>query len=164
MKSYFSVQFFKRLLYLWLCSLLFTSTLVSCGYLNAHRNEETECQFYTESFREIECGILKVPEKRGMEDGPMIELHLTIIRSNDPEKAPDPLLMLHGCPSLGIYPEYDGLLALHSGQNASNPDLYRQFDPGAPHLAVIINSCSKFTHSSIKKEQGVIKYGKETLR
>ncbi|MCJ7658675.1 MAG: hypothetical protein MUO67_05960 [Anaerolineales bacterium] len=28
----------------------------------------------------------------------MIELHLTIIRSNDPEKAPDPLLVLHGGP------------------------------------------------------------------
>jgi hypothetical protein len=144
--------------------LLFTSILASCSSFNTPTYEQKECQFYTESFREIECGILKIPEDRGLEEGSMIELHFTIIRSNYPEKAPDPLLVLHGCPSLGVYPEYDGLLALHPGQNAADPDLYRQFDPGTPHLTVIINSCSKFIHSSIKKEQGVIKYGKETLR
>lgn len=72
--------------------------LVSCTYLNAPRYEEAECQFYADTTREIECGILKVPEDRGQEDGPMIELHFAILRSSFEDTAPDPIIALSGGP------------------------------------------------------------------
>lgn len=97
-KFFFSVQSIQRNLITILFVVLFASALVSCSNLNAPRYEETECQFYTESSIEIECGILKVPEDRDQEDSPMIELHFAILRSSNPDKAPDPVVFLQGGP------------------------------------------------------------------
>ena len=97
-KSSHYLQVVHRNLLLVFCVLFFAGTLAACTRLNAPRYEETDCPFSTDSSREIECGILMVPEDRSQEDGPMIELHFAIIRSRDPDKLPDPVVTLQGGP------------------------------------------------------------------
>ena len=92
--SYFSCQVIQRILITAFSVVLFTSMLTSCSIMNAPRYEETECQFFTESSREIECGILTVPEDRGKDDSPIIELHFAVVRSTNPDKAPYPVFVL----------------------------------------------------------------------
>jgi pimeloyl-ACP methyl ester carboxylesterase len=60
--------------------------------------EEAECQFHVPAGMDIECGYLSVPEDRGQEDSPAIQLHVAIIHSIDPDPAPDPVVILHGGP------------------------------------------------------------------
>lgn len=46
----------------------------------------------------VECGWLTVPEEHANPDGPTIRLAVAIIKSADPNPAPDPLVMLQGGP------------------------------------------------------------------
>jgi pimeloyl-ACP methyl ester carboxylesterase len=92
------VQVVHRKLLLVVYVLFFAGMLAACERLNAPRYEETECPFSTDSSHKIECGILKVPEDRSQEEGPMIELHFAIIHSRDPDKLPDPVVALQGGP------------------------------------------------------------------
>ncbi|MGQ9889980.1 MAG: alpha/beta hydrolase [Aggregatilineales bacterium] len=46
----------------------------------------------------VECGYLVVPEDRAKPGSPAIRLALAIFRSNNPDKAPDPLVYLEGGP------------------------------------------------------------------
>ncbi|MGQ0603269.1 MAG: alpha/beta fold hydrolase, partial [Anaerolineales bacterium] len=46
----------------------------------------------------FECGWLIVPEEHANPDGPIIRLAVVIVRADDPNPAPDPLVMLQGGP------------------------------------------------------------------
>lgn len=46
----------------------------------------------------VECGWLTVPEEHANPDGPTIRLAVAIVKSADPNPAPDPLVLLQGGP------------------------------------------------------------------
>ena len=99
-RSDLSMHLSHQILLTALIIVVIAGTLGSCSYLNAPNYEETECQLFTESSREIECGVLQVPEDRSKEDGPMVELHFAIARSRNPDKEKDPLVALQGGPGM----------------------------------------------------------------
>ena len=47
---------------------------------------------------DVECGYLTVPEQHARPDGPTIQLAVAIVKSHDPNRRPDPLVMLQGGP------------------------------------------------------------------
>lgn len=62
------------------------------------RFEPDACLFPTPEAYTVECGYLVVPEDRANPDSPEIKLALAVFRSNNPDKAPDPLVYLEGGP------------------------------------------------------------------
>ena len=61
------------------------------------RFEKVDCEFPKFSgMGRIECGFLSVPEDRGQPGGPLIKLHVAIVRSSSPQPASDPVVYLHG--------------------------------------------------------------------
>jgi len=74
---------------------LLVSPLTGC---TPSKFKPAECQFEVPSGVEIDCGNLSVPEDRGQEDSPMIQLHVAIIRTQNPNPAPDPIVILQGGP------------------------------------------------------------------
>ena len=52
--------------------------------------------------QKVECGTMVVEETRGAKNGKTVELPVVIVRSSDPNKKPDPVIMLHGGPGGGI--------------------------------------------------------------
>jgi pimeloyl-ACP methyl ester carboxylesterase len=57
-----------------------------------------ECQFKVPLTLNIECGYLPVPEDRLREDSPVIQVSFAIVHSENPNPAPDPIVILHGGP------------------------------------------------------------------
>ncbi len=62
------------------------------------RFEPDACLLPTPEAYTVECGYLVVPEDRANPDSPAIRLALAIFRSNNPDKASDPLVYLEGGP------------------------------------------------------------------
>lgn len=62
------------------------------------RFEPDACLFQTPEAYTVECGYLVVPEDRANPDSPEIKLAVAVFRSNNPDKAPDPLVYLEGGP------------------------------------------------------------------
>lgn len=57
----------------------------------------------------VDCGWLIVPEEHARPDGPTLRLAVVIIRTQDPNPAPDPLVMLQGGPggsSIDVFLSY----------------------------------------------------------
>ena len=48
--------------------LFLVAALAACSAFNQPRYEVSECQFFTESSREFDCGYILVPEDRSQED------------------------------------------------------------------------------------------------
>jgi pimeloyl-ACP methyl ester carboxylesterase len=80
----------------------------------APRFETTDCPFTTFSGNQIECGWLIVPEDHATPDGATIQLAVAILRSKNPQKAPDPLVYLAGGPG-GAFVATAPLLTLRFG-------------------------------------------------
>jgi len=57
------------------------------------RFEPTDCMFG--DVKGVDCGYLYVPEDRSQAQGPEIRLAVAIIRTSNPNPAPDPVLVLH---------------------------------------------------------------------
>jgi pimeloyl-ACP methyl ester carboxylesterase len=78
------------------------------------RFEPARCMFdlpdgFTEG-QNIDCGYLIVPKFHEDPGGPVIRLAVAIIRSADPNPAPDPLVMLQGGPGGSAIDTYTSLL------------------------------------------------------
>lgn len=58
----------------------------------------------------VECGYITVPEEYANPDGPTIQLAVAILRSSDPNKKPDPLVMLQGGPGGSTIDTYTQIL------------------------------------------------------
>ena len=54
------------------------------------RFEPGECRFRRPAWPDVECGDLLVPENRDQEEGPIIRLHVAILRSKAEQPEPDP--------------------------------------------------------------------------
>lgn len=66
--------------------------------------EPSECPFRDyeiPSDEQVDCGYLLVPEDRSLAGSTMIRLAVAIIRTHNPDPAPDPLLFLNGGPGIG---------------------------------------------------------------
>jgi pimeloyl-ACP methyl ester carboxylesterase len=85
----------KRFLLASALVLLLFSPLAGC---TPSTFKKSDCQFDAPSNIPIECGFLSVPEDRSQEDSPMIQLHVAIVRTQNPHPAPDPIIILHGGP------------------------------------------------------------------
>jgi pimeloyl-ACP methyl ester carboxylesterase len=59
---------------------------------------------------EVDCGYLTVPEQYENPDGPTIQLAVAILHSMDPNKLPDPLVMLQGGPGGSTIDTYTQIL------------------------------------------------------
>lgn len=59
---------------------------------------------------QVDCGYLTVPEQYAVPDGPTIRLAVAILRSQDPDKRPDPLVMLQGGPGGSTIDTYTQIL------------------------------------------------------
>ncbi|MBE0697670.1 MAG: alpha/beta fold hydrolase, partial [Anaerolineaceae bacterium] len=59
---------------------------------------------------QVDCGYLTVPEQYENPDGPTIRLAVAILRSQDPNKQPDPLVMLQGGPGGSTIDTYTQIL------------------------------------------------------
>ena len=99
------VQFFCRLMVI---GIILTSFIHSHRYtapLHAQTNTftPTDCTFDLTldlfvDYELLECGFVTVPENHNNPSGPTIDLGVAIIKSTDPNPAPDPLFMLQGGP------------------------------------------------------------------
>jgi len=58
--------------------------------------EPGECRFEVPAGETVECGDLVVPEDRSQPDGRTIRLHVAIVKSHNPNPAPDPVIDLSG--------------------------------------------------------------------
>jgi pimeloyl-ACP methyl ester carboxylesterase len=61
---------------------------------------------------QVDCGYLTVPEQYEKPDGPTIDLGVVILRSQDPNKQPDPLVMLQGGPGGSTIDTYTQILPM----------------------------------------------------
>lgn len=99
--------------HIWAAAALLTFAILACGPLDASflsddafeqeiaagsAFEPTACPFDYPASYTIECGYLYVPENRSTPASREIELAVAIIRSPNPDKAPDPLIYLAGGP------------------------------------------------------------------
>lgn len=89
------------------------------------RFEPDACLFPLPEAHEVECGYLVVPEDRANPDSPQIRLAVAVFRSNNPDKAPDPLIYLEGGPG-------------GSALKASAPAFEQVFAPYARYRDVIL--------------------------
>ena len=89
----------KRLPLLVMAIFLPAIFLYGCTPLNKPAEfEEAKCQFEYLGEDEIQCGYLSVPEDRSRRDSPTIRLHVAIVKPQEPEPAPDPVVILNGGP------------------------------------------------------------------
>ncbi|MEZ4511469.1 MAG: alpha/beta fold hydrolase [Chloroflexota bacterium] len=58
----------------------------------------TDCPFAADTDREVDCGILVVPENRTLADSPTIELAIGILRAASSDPLRDPVVFLTGGP------------------------------------------------------------------
>lgn len=72
--------------------------------------------------QQVDCGYLTVPEQYAAPDGPTIQLAVAILRSQDPDKQPDPLVMLQGGPGGSTIDTYTQILPT-SGRFPANRDV-----------------------------------------
>jgi len=63
-----------------------------------------------EEGKQVDCGYLTVPEQYENPDGPTIQLAVAILRSQDPNKRSDPLVMLQGGPGGSTIDTYTQIL------------------------------------------------------
>ena len=75
--------------------ILFAFILAGCKS-SGYKYKETECAFSVPNGMDIECGYLSVPEDRSQKNSPMIQLHVAIVRTENPK--PDPVVVLQGGP------------------------------------------------------------------
>lgn len=89
-----------RLRTLLLCGLLLTAATAAAAQDSAGtpRFEPGACLFQLPASYEVECGFLVVRENRADPASAEIRLAVALFRSNNPEKAPDPLIYLEGGP------------------------------------------------------------------
>lgn len=83
---------------IWLLALtlaLLAAPLAGCKGSNFKKGE---CPFDVPEGWNIECGTLTVPEDRSREDSPRIQIQVAIIKTDNPNPAPDPVLYLDGGP------------------------------------------------------------------
>jgi pimeloyl-ACP methyl ester carboxylesterase len=76
------------------------------------RFERADCMFG--DIKGVDCGYLYVPEDRSQSGGPQLQLAVAIIRSSNPNPAPDPVLILFswlGGPGAHILVTIDGLMS-----------------------------------------------------
>jgi pimeloyl-ACP methyl ester carboxylesterase len=97
--------------------ILVIGILLSCGP-STPRFETIECEFNTFSRRDIECGILTVPEDRTRADSPLIQLHFAIFKSKNDKSVNDPIVILVGGPGANALDMVDHLASLF--ENARN--------------------------------------------
>jgi pimeloyl-ACP methyl ester carboxylesterase len=71
---------------------------VSFTQKTANLFTSTDCPFTNPGGYQIDCGYLSVPEDHAAPEGKQIRLAMAIARSPNPNKAPDPILYLHGGP------------------------------------------------------------------
>ncbi len=81
-----------------LCGLLLTGAAAAQDGEGTPRFEPAACLFGLPDGYEVECGFLVVPEDRADPASPEIRVAVAVFHSNNPEKAPDPLLYLEGGP------------------------------------------------------------------
>jgi pimeloyl-ACP methyl ester carboxylesterase len=74
--------------------------LLSFGLIQANAAEfrPIDCPFNQPGSYAIECGYVTVPADHTVPDGATIQLAVAVIHSNNPDKAPDPVLYLEGGP------------------------------------------------------------------
>lgn len=60
--------------------------------------------------QDVECGYVTVPERHSNPDGPTIRLAVAILKSRDPNPAPDPLFLAQGGPGGSTIDTYTQLL------------------------------------------------------
>src|SRR5690606_26983118 len=65
---------------------------------HAAEYQAEDCPFQNRSPYQIDCGFVTVPLDHANPEGETIHLAVAIIRSNNPDKAPDPVLYLEGGP------------------------------------------------------------------
>jgi pimeloyl-ACP methyl ester carboxylesterase len=117
--------------------------LLLLGLSQAHAAEfsASDCPFNNNGSYQIDCGFVSVPADHAAPDGAAIQLAVAIIRSNNPDKAPDPVLYLQGGPGAApvadapmTYLKYpflglalqnrDVILVDQRGMGLSQPNLY----------------------------------------
>jgi len=75
-----------------------TVTLTPSFTSTPSKFKPAECQFEAPFTMDMQCGFLTVPEDRSRENSPEIQLHFAIVHSENPNPAPDPIVILHGGP------------------------------------------------------------------
>ncbi len=126
-----------RITYRFFCVFLFVSVLVLCiGPAHPVQAEpfEQAVPFFTpadcmftlpagwQEGQQVDCGYLTVPEQYAKPDGPTIQLAVAILRSQDPGKQPDPLVMLQGGPGGSTIDTYTQIFPT-SGRFPGNRDV-----------------------------------------
>lgn len=97
--------------------LLATTALSGCKPEYSATFEKTECQFEVPPDEGIECGYLIVPEVRTRNNGPNVRIHVAIVRSQAPQPAPDPLVILTGGPGGHALDSIQSMLKRHKSMN-----------------------------------------------
>ena len=104
-----------------ICALVLALMLTTCGPPTTSpvgegvRFEAAECAFSVPRGKEIECGYLHVPEDRSQPDGPMIQLHVAIVKSRSSQPEPDPVVYLNGGPGVHTLEFVDSWLSTFRG-------------------------------------------------
>lgn len=117
--------------------------LLAFGLVQANAQEFSagDCPFNNISSYVIECGFVTVPADHAVPDGATIQLAVAIIRSNNPDKAAEPVLYLEGGPGgapvkdapiislqypfLGVaLQNHDVILVDQRGMGLSQPSFY----------------------------------------
>ena len=80
----------------WFGTIFLTASVLLLTGCQSSKYEEAKCAFAVPSGVDIECGYLTVPEDRSQENGPVIRLHVAIVRTENPK--PDPVVFLQGGP------------------------------------------------------------------
>jgi pimeloyl-ACP methyl ester carboxylesterase len=81
-----------------------------------------ECPFELTEGLNIVCGKLTVPEDRSREDSPKIQIQVAVIKTDNPNPAPDPVLYLDGGPGGNTLEMISGY-AMAFSQLSENRDL-----------------------------------------
>ncbi len=77
---------------------LFAPPSVARAQSGVPRFEPAACPSYVPLDKKIDCGYLVVLEDRTRPDGPTIRLAVAVVKSQNPNPAPDPLIILNGGP------------------------------------------------------------------
>jgi len=97
--------------------------------------ERVDCPPEISNFRDLECGLLTVPEDYDDPAAGSIELPVTILHSREADPEPDPLIFMSGLPGANLYPHLgdlvgsalrdrrDLILLEYRGVGASHPRL-----------------------------------------
>ncbi len=73
-------------------------TIVDVGQGQVPPFEWGSCKFDIPVEASVDCGYLTVPEDRSNPNSPIVRLHVGVFRTDNPQKAPDPILYLGGGP------------------------------------------------------------------